>query len=144
MNIAEQLTDIYLNKEYWHKDKLTREESLDYFNNMINKNNIIYYEEDGRVIGYVEFWRITMDQLRRLCLDYPFKAEEENTNSGPVAYIANGFIEKEFRHSKVVKYLKDIYYKINSGCRYFCEISRKKGSPQLKMFKFKGGDSNGK
>lgn len=57
MSLAEQITDIYLEHEFWHKEKLTREESIQYHQRLLTNGNIITISNGQELVGYVEFER---------------------------------------------------------------------------------------
>ena len=133
IEILNQLWDIY-QKESWHKTRLNRTEFDKYTEKLINDSNIIYYEKDGVILGYVEFWRINYEQFGRLICNAPFSAYLENVKDGNICYVANVFILEEHRQSSVVKILKYKFLANNNHCEYFVgEALRKKTQP-VKVF----------
>jgi hypothetical protein len=52
--IAEQLTDIYFNQEWWHDSWMSHDEALAYHQNGIANGTIIVYTKDEEVLGYYE------------------------------------------------------------------------------------------
>lgn len=135
MDIIKQLVDIYLNKEthYVHA-KMSEEEAFKYYEIMFNRGNIIIWEEEGRVIGYVETWLLSFEQFgRMLCLDR-FAATEENLQDGNIAYLASIYIEPEHRQGTVVKTLKAEWLRKHFKCEYFVGEARRKKHQPLKVF----------
>lgn len=124
-HIIDQLVDIYQNKEGWHIKKLSYEDSSDYFIRLIASGNIIVCENEGVVHGYVEFFRVTPSQLIKI-IDRDFYVYDENISDGPICYINGIYINKEFRNSIALKFLKKVFFKVNEGCRYFVGIDSKR------------------
>ena len=68
--------------------------------------------------GYIEFWRITPEQFRKI-LDKDFYVFDENITDGDICYISNMYILKEYRRGLAMNYLKTIFKNINRDCKYF-------------------------
>lgn len=118
MNIISQLIDIYQNHENWHRKKLSVEDSTEYFIRLLSSGNIIIFMDDDKLCGYVEFWRITPEQFRKV-LDKDFYVFDENITDGSICYISALFVHKKYRNSIAIKYLKQIFRNINRDCSYF-------------------------
>jgi len=118
MSIIEQLIDIYQNHEIWHKRKLSYADSKEYFIRLLSSGNIIIFMDDDDLCGYVEFWRITPEQFRKI-LDKDFYVFDENITDGSICYISDLFIHKKYRRGITIKYLKQIFMNINRDCTYF-------------------------
>ena len=138
MTIIEQLNDLYYTQETWTKKKISNEEITKYHQRLYDSGNIIVYRELGVILGYVEVWRINFEQFGRLVCHVPFSAYLENVKDGNIAYVANTWIDKNFRRSNVTKYLKDEFFKQNQHCDFFVgEALRKVSSQPIKVFKRK-------
>jgi len=134
-NVVSQLVDIYYREETWHSFKMIPEEAVKYHMKLLDNGNIVYYEENGELVGYVEFWKITPEQFGRLVLHMPFSAYLENVTTGNVAYVANVWIRDDKRRSHVTKFLILEFFKHCSDCDYYVgEALRKKTQP-VKVFK---------
>lgn len=116
--IVNQLVEIYHNEESWHTNKLSMEDSVEYFVRLLSSGNIIIYMDNDILAGYVEFWRVTPEQFRKI-LDNKFFVFEENIVDGQICYISNVFIHKQYRRKQEIKYLKSMFLKINGNCRMF-------------------------
>ena len=103
--MIDQFIDIYLFKEGWHKNKLPKEEARKYFETMFKRGSSLYETEKGKVIGYIEFWKVSLPQLERIILKDFCVYEEEP--SGDICYIANLWIDEEHRNTKTIKLLKN-------------------------------------
>lgn len=135
LNIVGQLVDIYLRKELWHGSKLSEEEAVKYFGKMLTKGRILYCEEEGVVVGYVEVWRIGFEQVGRLMCGEYFSAYEEDVEEGKVAYVANTWIRKSHRRGKVYKDLRNRFYSENyDECEYFMGKAKRKKTGLVKVF----------
>jgi len=134
-SIIDALVDIYLNQEYWHRKKLSKEKAYDYFNRLVYTGNIITHIQGGELVGYVEFWRITFGQFGRIICHSPFSAYQEDVQNGNIAYVANTWIKPEYRNTQVYKALKLAFFQATYMCDYFVgEALRKKHRP-VKVFK---------
>ena len=71
-----------------------------------------------KLCGYVEFWRITPEQFRKI-LDRDFYVFEENITDGSICYISALFVHDKHRKGITIKYLKQIFMNINRDCTYF-------------------------
>lgn len=117
-SIIEQLIDIYQNHENWHRKKLSYDDSKEYFIRLLSSGNIIIFMDDDDLCGYVEFWRITPEQFRKI-LDRDFYVFEENITDGSICYISALFVHDKHRKGITIKYLKQIFMNINRDCTYF-------------------------
>lgn len=138
--IIDQLTDIYLNKETWHKNKLSKEEADEYHRRLIMQKNIITYIEDKKLIGYIEVWKINFEQLGRLICEIPFFVFDENITDGNIAYISNMWISPDHRFNLVNKRIVKDFFNRFSSCEYML-LRRIKWNYAFKvypMMKFKG------
>jgi len=125
-NIAEQITDIYLNEEYWHEKKLTREEAIRYHKRLIEKGAIYYHEENEKVVGYMECWRINAKQLNRIKHHESFSAISEDINNGTIGFLANVWINKQYRNNEVAKDFKKFWDKKTYNCNLIAGMRKNK------------------
>lgn len=134
-NITQQLTDIYLSdEEYWHTEKLDYTDSLNYFNCLLNRNRIQTVTYNGKLIGYVESWRLNFEQFGRIICNRPFSAMEEDINTGNIAYVANVWVHKDYRRSVAIQILKHRFFELNQDCDYFVGEAKRKKVGLVKVF----------
>lgn len=133
--IVDQLTEIYLHEETWHKSKLNKEEADNYHATLLQQGNIITVSENDLLCGYVEFWRLNFEQFGRIICGEPFSALHENVSNGQIAYVANTFIHKQYRHGEVYRMLRDRFFEANKLCTHFVGEARRKKTAPLKIFK---------
>ena len=119
VDITGQLVDIYLEKESYHERKLSREEAVKYFTRLLENNNILFYEHEGQVLGYVEFWRINYEQLGRIICKQPFSAYLEDITNGDICYLADIWIDPDYRDGKILKIFKLGFFQRNYNCKFF-------------------------
>lgn len=132
--IVDQLSEVYYKYEWWHKNRLNKIELDKYHIKLLDNNNIIYYEENGELLGYVEFWRINFEQFGRLICQCPFSAYLEDVQSGKIAYVANVWIKENVRHTHVARVLKLMFFNANENCEFFVGEARRKKSEPVKVF----------
>ena len=139
-NLIDQLIEIYFECEDWHNTKLTRQQSENYFRKLLEKGNLITYSNFKWIIGYIEYWRINLDQLGRLLSDQPFYPMDEDISTGEICYVANIFIREPNRNSRVIQYLKTTLEFKCRNCKY---ITGHEMSHSKRFRIFKGGTKNG-
>lgn len=135
MDLAKQLTDIYLNHETWHTTKLDEASANSYHQQLLDSGNIITISDGDTLIGYVEYWRISYEQFGRLICGEPFSAVHEDVQTGQIAYVANTFVLPEYRKTEVYKRLRDRFFEANKLCTHFVGEARRKRSAPVKVFK---------
>lgn len=136
--IITQLTDIYLSPaEWWHENRLSREESNEYHRRMIEKGNIIYIVSPihNHLLGYCEFLRVNFEQFGRMVCHAPFYSYDEDTTSGNICIVHNVWIHPEYRKSFVVKELRQKFFEKNKHCEYFGGFALRKKTQPIKIFK---------
>lgn len=124
MSIIDQLINVYHNHEYWHEKKLSIEDSKEYFLKMLSRGNIIVYMDGDDLAGYVEFYRITPQQWRKI-LNKKFFAFDENTTAGNICYINSLFIYDKYRYGYAFNFLKHLFFNMNKKCKYFVGIDNR-------------------
>jgi len=146
-DIIKQLVDAYYKNEYWHKTRMPYTEAVRYHNKLFTQGNIVIYEELGIILGYYEVWRINFEQFGRIICREHFSSFWEDVDSGNVAYVANAWIDKDFRKGRVANYLIKQFFKQNHHCTHYCGSALRKKTQPIKVFKkselssklFKGG-----
>jgi hypothetical protein len=146
--IVDQLVDIYLNKELWHKTKLSPEIAKEFYEKLYNNGNIIVELDGDKVVGYIEVWSLKYDDAVKILDDKPFHAMDEDISSGDYCYIASIYIDKEYRKKarNMVLTLKKKAEKMNPQCSVVIINEQKRGG-RYRFYKrgdksFKGA-SNG-
>jgi hypothetical protein len=124
--IAEQITDIYLEKEDWHEKKLSRDEAIKYHKRLIEKGAIAYEAKGDKVVGYMEVWRINAKQLNRIKHHEPFSAVTEDVNKGTIGFLANVWIDEKYRNNEVAKDFKKIWDDKTHNCNLLAGMKRNK------------------
>jgi hypothetical protein len=147
LSLVSQLTEVYLTKEYWHENKLSKEEADKYHERLLSNGNIITVQDGDILLGYGEFWRITFEQFGRLICHEPFSAFIEDVVSGHICYLANVWVHEDYRTKGVLKQMRNRFFEVNKDCTHFCgEALRKKTQP-VKVFKLSNihlkGDNHG-
>jgi len=137
MTITDQLTDIYLNKEWWvrEEDKLPIKIAKNYYDKLLKDGNILTCEFDGQILGYVEAWKINFEQFGRIVCHADFCADGEDILNGNIAYVANVWIDKPYRRSWVTKDLILKFYKFTHNCDYYVGLATRKKTQPVKVFK---------
>ncbi len=117
MSTVDQLVEIYQKQEEWHTNKLSPEDSREYFMEVIDKGEIITcLSKEKEVLGYVEFYQI-------------------DTHSGKMGVAFNGWIHPDYRRGFVFKELFKEFIKRNSNCLFFAEHALRKQTKPIKVFK---------
>lgn len=134
--IVEQLCVIYYKYETWHKTVMSIEQARHYHKTMLERGNILIYEENRIVVGYIEILCINFEQFGRIVCTDSFCSTEENTTDGNIAYVNNMVILPERRNSSIIKYLRNMSFKKFFKCEYFCGTRvTKSTSKKIKIHK---------
>lgn len=135
--IVSQLVETYFDpaKEFWHKERMSRIEAWKYHEQLLEQGNIITVSDGDRLAGYCEMWRVDFSQFGRIICGEPFAAVHENILNGQIAYVANTFIQPEYRDGKVARMLRDRFFEFNQDCTHFAGTARRKKSEPVKVFK---------
>ena len=135
VTIIDQLVRIYETEEPWHTTRMSHEEAVKYHQKLYDDGCIIVYHELGVVLGYIEVWRLSFEQLGRCVCRHPFSAYLEDVKSGNIAYVANVWVDEKFRRGSVMKMIKHLFFAAHHDAEYFVgEALRKKTQP-VKAFK---------
>lgn len=134
-SIIEQLYDIYINHEWWHKSKLSFDQFDLYTQKLISQGNLFYEVIDDKVVAYTEVWLINFEQFGRLICDAPFSAYEEDVTSGNLAYVANVWCDENYRRGDSIKLMKKEFFDKTQACDYFVGEAKRKKTQPVKVFK---------
>ena len=133
--IIEQLTKIYHNCEFWHKHKLTKEQSDKYHERLLIQGNILTYIVNGELLGYLEFWRLNFEQFGRVVCNLPIMTDVEDLLNGPIAYISNMYITPDDRDGMAFNVLASMFLSRNKDAQYFTAFRRTKKSQPVQVYK---------
>ena len=137
--VLEQLYLIYVEQETWHKTRLTKDQFFNYTDKLIRQGNIFFVLDADRVVGYTEVWKISFGQFGRLICGETVAAGEEDVLSGKLGYVANIWVEKEYRQGfgtmkGVVKEMRKMYYAFTADVDYHCGQAKRKNAQLVKVF----------
>jgi hypothetical protein len=135
--VVEQLVDFYYDYDRFQTHNLPKDEVSNTIGVLLDKGRIVYHEELGELLGYVESWRINYEQFgRRICNQHmKFDVGLENIQTGPVCYLANTTIRPSHRMGYVYMILADKFFEQNSDAEYFCGRASRKRPGLVKVFK---------
>lgn len=103
---------------------------------LLSNNAISMVFEGERLLGYVSYYRINYEQLGRLVCQLPFNAIQEDIVSGNILYLIDITIDPEYRGTKVIKELKQMFFERNADCEFFIgHAIYKKRSQPIRVFK---------
>ena len=135
MSLAEQLTDIYLYSEDWHTEKLPLEEAIKYHQRLLDLGRIQVVIQSGKIIGYVESWRLSYEQWGKYVCDRDFCAYLENVTEGEVCHLSNIWIAPKHRKTNVLKILKMKFFAKNITAEWFTGNALRKKTQPIKVLK---------
>lgn len=132
--MIDQLADLRMKHEHWREDKLNLVQQ--YFDYMLKLGLIITYEEEGKVLGYLEYWRINYETLGKIVADVPYDPFELDLKEGPVAYVANTCVLPGDRKTEVFANLAKEFFKLNKDAESIIGRRQKRRYP---ITVYKGG-----
>ena len=117
--MIEQLREFYHKYDEGQGGGLNDDELDKYHQNLIDKDRLVTYSIGDALIGYIESWRVSYEQLGRILLGEKFNLTKENINNGSIAYVANITILPDYRKREVLKIMKSEFFRRNYMCDYF-------------------------
>lgn len=132
--VIDQITNIYLNLEYWHKNKLTREQSNEYHERLMMNGNILTYVADDKLIGYLEFWLIDYSQFGRLICNQSIMTDKENLLDGNIALINNMYIDENDRNGEAFETLAAQFLSRCKDAEFYVAFRRVKRHQPIQVY----------
>lgn len=132
--IAEQITDIYLTKEKWNKNYLSKEEADKYHERLLVNGNILTYIVKGELKGYLEFYRINFEQFGRILCGINIPVFEENITDGNIALIVSMYIDPKYRNGEAWDMLSSMFLAKNRDAQFFATILANKKHQPLHVY----------
>ena len=104
-DVVKKLVNIYHNEEYWHDKKLSQKDAEGYFKKLLETKAILYLEQKGELVGYMEVWLLDKDQAEKVMSGLSFSPMGEDVFHGEYAYVANIYIDPGYRRRSLIKQL---------------------------------------
>ena len=138
--MVDQLVRIYLEEEKWHKTKLSEEEAEKYYKTLLQTGNIVCHtDKEGVVLGYIEFFCVTLEQFGRLSRQGKFHIGEEDIVNGNICWLSDLWIDKDCRLKDVYKIIKKKLFNATKQCIYYTGLEVKRGR-RLRIHRRKYGE----
>lgn len=136
-SILDQLVYFYYHHDLFQPEpRLPEYEIRNTWQNILNKERVLYtLNEEGKILGYVESWRINYAQLGWILCNNPFDVALHDIVSGNICYVANTTILPEYRFTHVVRDLKTRFFEQNKECEFFVGEARRKKHQPFKVFR---------
>lgn len=135
-NPVEQILDIYSGDDFWWVQEKTPVPMLrGYIWELIDRGNLFWASEDGRVVGLCETWKIDFKTLGEMVCKIDRPIQEINTTDGNIAIVQNVWIDKERRNGRVFKTMRDEWYRRHHQCEYYVGHAQRKSLGMYKSFK---------
>jgi ribosomal protein S18 acetylase RimI-like enzyme len=126
MNILTKLVNFY-RKYNLVPSSLDDLELYEYFKLSDQKKNLIVeVDAEQNILGFIEFWRITYQQLGYIMCHGLIDARYQNTEDGSICFLANLAIHPDFERTNVAKLLRDRFFMENYKCELFVGDSRRR------------------
>ena len=137
-SIAEQLVETYYSEEPWHHVRMHPDVAMEYHLSQLERGAIKVVTEMDVVLGYIQVFKITQEQVNRLLQHLPFNESTENITSGDIAFIHNLYIDKNFRGRtrETFKKLREIFFEYVKGCTSVVGVEQKYRE-RIKLFNLK-------
>jgi len=96
----------------------------------------MYLDNSGELLGYGESWRINFEQFGRIVCGQNFydHLEDEDIETGNIAYLANVTIHPDWRGTYVLGILRNDFFTKNYTAEYFCGHAKRKKHQPMKVF----------
>ena len=133
MTIAERLFEIYDEITIESPCKLRGQEGIDYFERQFMNGNVITYIQDGELLGFLEFWKISYEQWGRICC-YITLAHNEDLLSGNICLIANMWIKPDLRNWDTFLLLGRTFLEKNKDATHFAAQQFRKAHKPFQIY----------
>jgi len=133
MTIVEELVKIYNEITEESPCKLKGQECIDYFERLLMKGNIITYIQDGELLGFIEFWRLSYYQWGRICANLTL-THDENLTFGPVCLITRMWIKPDLRNGETFLHLGRTFLDKNKDTDHFAAQQPLKKHKPLQIY----------
>lgn len=127
-----ELTKIYLNETRF-KTRLSEEEAEKYFRCLLDKGNIYTATKGGQLVGYIEYFKITEEQVKRIISGRGFHIGEEDITSGDICFVQDVWIDKNYRGKEIWKELKNGLFERTKGCRLYIGEEQNTGKVKVRI-----------
>jgi hypothetical protein len=133
--LLNELRDFYKLHDYGSEGKLSNEEIDRYHVHMLEAG-LLHYELDGfgHLLGYIEAWRVTPEQIGRIMFCEKFDVYAEDITRGKICYVANITIRPDQRGSDLLKILKGRCIQKNFSASHFCGYAGHSRAKSFKIF----------
>ena len=134
-SLIDELLYFYYNYDNFQTSYFDKEKAIRYFKTIIDKNCICTtLNDDGKLIGYVEFWRINYEQFGRILCCEPINIYDEDIENGPICYLANITVHPDFRRGRTIIDLRGKFFRENYYSKYFVGHAKRKKTQPVKVF----------
>jgi len=132
MSLIDQLVRIYHEEKLWSKSVLSKEESIEYYKEILKKGKLIYHLQNDNIVGFIEWHNLNDDQFVRFIHNKEFHIAEEDIDSGSICYITSVWVKNGHRY--VYRILRDRLLETNKACELFAGKELKRNN-RLRMFR---------
>jgi hypothetical protein len=101
---------------------------------LLDKDRLILAYRDGQIVGYIESWRLSFEQLGRVILDIPFNIESEDIETGEVCFLSNITIHPDHRGGSVMRELRNEFILQNRDASYWIGHAQRKSVGLIKHY----------
>lgn len=136
MDIIKQLNEFYYKYDRFQGEELLNEKDITHYHETaLEKGTIaIALSESGKLLGYVEMWRISFEQFGRILCCAPFSIYSEDLEHGNICLVRNVTIHPEWRRSWVLPFLRNELFIRNIDAEYFVGEAKRKKTGLVKTF----------
>jgi len=133
MDIIERITYIYENNLPKCPIMLPHSEGIQYFTRLMMNGNIITYIQDGELLGFIEYWRVNMEQFGRICCNLTL-THDEDLNSGEICLITRMYIIPDMRNAHTFIHLGSQLLAKNRDADFYAAMQFHKKHKPLQIY----------
>jgi len=133
-SLLEQFRDFYHNYDHGQGTKLTDAELDRYHGHMLFNDRLIYESNNDRLLGYIETWRVSPEQIGRIICTSRFDIFSEELSTGSVCYVANITLHPDHRRQGLLRLLKTRLLEKESTAEFFCGQASHGRAKSFKIF----------
>lgn len=135
--LIDQLVEFYYKYDAFQTDYLDKAAIRRIYEILFNRNRLhIFCDNDSKLLGYGESWRINYDVFGRILCGHNIYAQLDlvDIEYGNIAYLANVTIHPDWRHKEVLNILRNDFFTKNYSCDYFVGHAKRKKTQPVKVF----------
>lgn len=131
--MVERIVYLYENILPKNPIMLEHDEAIQYFTRLMMNGNIITYVKDGKLLGFLEFWRVSYEQFGRICAGVTLD-HSEDLLSGNIGMITRMYIVPDMRNAETFINIGREFLRLNMNVTHYAAMQFHKNHKPLQVY----------